>query len=228
MTLGEAFFQIHPDYSHLKEEMLDHAKRHLYAPMDDGRGYLHAFINDFDPESEAIVRHRGYHKHEEFAQPESLFVIPRPFPEITLPDGFQLRSLADDNDLTKVDRVLWRGFNHSGEPPDDRAGRALLQSAPNYRLDPSIVVQAPNGDFAAYCGMWYLPDHRISYVEPVATDPDYRRMGLGRAAVLEGIRRCGDLGATSAVVGSSQEFYLSFGFAVVSNLFPWTTRPAAV
>jgi hypothetical protein len=27
-----------------------------------------------------------------------------------------------------------------------------------------------------------------------------------------------------AVVGSAQEFYLSFGFRRVSNLFPWTTR----
>ncbi len=99
-----------------------------------------------------------------------------------------------------------------------------MQSAPNYRKDLNIGAQAPNGDFAAYCGMWYLSAHRLGYVEPVATDPDYRRMGLGRAAVLEGIRRCGELDATVAVVGSSQAFYLSFGFAVVSNLYPWTTR----
>jgi uncharacterized protein YeaO (DUF488 family) len=29
----------------------------------------------------------------------------------------QLESLADDNDLVKIDRVVWRGFNHEGEPP---------------------------------------------------------------------------------------------------------------
>ncbi len=229
MTLGEAFFQVHADYGHLKEEMLDHAERHLCAPTDDGRGYLRAYIADSDAEFEAIVRRRGYRKHEEHAQPDSHFRIPRPFPEITLPAGFRLRSLDDDNDLRKVDRVLWRGFNHPGEPQYDPEGRALMQSAPNYRKDLNIVVQAPNGDFAAYCGMWYLPAHRLGYVEPVAADPDYRRMGLGRTAVLEGIRRCGELGATVAVAGSSQEFYLSFGFAVVSNLYPWTTRlqPAA-
>ena len=32
------------------------------------------------------------------------------------------------------------------------------------------------------------------------------------AQVLEGIRRCGDLGATVAYVGTDKPFYLSFGF----------------
>jgi hypothetical protein len=37
-------------------------------------------------------------------------------------------------------------------------------------------------------------------------------MGLGRAAVLEGIRRCGGLGATVAFVGTGKVFYTSIGF----------------
>ena len=87
-----------------------------------------------------------------------------------------------------------------------------MQSAPNYRKDLNIVVVTPGGSFVSYCGMWYEPVHSIAYVEPVATDPDYRRMGLARAAVLEGIRRCGELGARVAYVGSKQPLYLSLGF----------------
>jgi predicted N-acetyltransferase YhbS len=60
--------------------------------------------------------------------------------------------------------------------------------------------------------MWYEPINRIAYVEPVATNPDYRRMGLGKAAVWEGIRLCGNLGATVAYVGSELEFYQAIGF----------------
>ena len=89
--------------------------------------------------------------------------------------------------------------------------RRFMQSAPNYRKDLNIAVEAPNGDFASYCGMWLEPRHAIAYVEPVATDPTYRRLGLGRAAVLEGVRRCGARGATVAYVGSAQEFYRSLG-----------------
>jgi predicted N-acetyltransferase YhbS len=58
-------------------------------------------------------------------------------------------------------------------------------------------------------------------VEPVATDPDYSRLGLGKAAVLEGIRRCADLGAKEAFVGSDQLFYQAIGFRKVFNTACW-------
>jgi predicted N-acetyltransferase YhbS len=72
--------------------------------------------------------------------------------------------------------------------------------------------------------MWYEPVNRFAYVEPVATDPDYRRKGLGTAAVLEGIRRCGELGATVAFVGSGNPFYKSMGFSEIYTEFVWDKR----
>jgi predicted N-acetyltransferase YhbS len=92
---------------------------------------------------------------------------------------------------------------------------------PKARRDLKIVVEAPDGNYAAFCGMFYEPTHRFAYVEPVATDPEYRRLGLGRAAVLEGIRRCGALGATIAFVGSDQAFYQAIGFKKVYNQECW-------
>ncbi|MCJ7551114.1 MAG: GNAT family N-acetyltransferase, partial [Anaerolineae bacterium] len=148
-----------------------------------------------------------------------------PFPAIELPEGFRLKSLADDNDLVKINRVLWRGFNHEGEPPEgdeDLEGRRKMQSGPNFRHDLTIVVEAPDGNFVSFCGMWYENVNRIAYVEPVATDPDYRRMGLGKAAVWEGIRRCGAEGATVAYVGSDQKFYHAIGFRTLHYRNCWT------
>lgn len=221
--LGEAFFQIRPDYAHLKSEMLEYAENHLFARLDDGRGYLRVYINDFDAEFESIAERQGYRKREDESRPMSRYIITSPFPAIVVRDGFGLKSLAEDNDLRKVDRVLWRGFNHPGESPADGIdGRKQMQSAPNFRKDLNIVAVAPDGNFVAYCGMWYLPANNIAYVEPVATDPGYRRLGLGTAVVLEGIRRCGELGATVAFVGSDQEFYKVMGFTEVCVLYPWT------
>ena len=57
--------------------------------------------------------------------------------------------------------------------------------------------------------------------EMVATDPDYRRLRLGKAAVLEGIRRCAELGAKEAFVGSDQLFYQTIGFQKVYNTECW-------
>jgi predicted N-acetyltransferase YhbS len=152
----------------------------------------------------------------------SQFVIPDPFPPIHLPEGFQLKSLADENDLAKVDRVLWRGFDHPGEPPSGSIeGREKMQSGPHFRKDLAIVVEAPDGAFVAFGGLWFDPVNKIGYVEPVATDPDYRRRGLGTAAVMEGLRRCGELGASVAYVGTDMPFYLSMGFGKLFTLNCW-------
>jgi GNAT superfamily N-acetyltransferase len=213
LRLGEAFFQVHPAYRRLQPAMLDYAEQHLAGPAEDGRRTLRAYINDFDGAFTDLVQARGYERAPRADRPMAQLVIPDPFPPPRLPAGFRPQSLADDNDLVKMDRVLWRGFNHPGEPPaDGPAGRRQMQSGPHYRHDLAIVVVAPDGAFVAYAGLWYEPVNRFGYVEPVATDPAYRRRGLGTAAVLEGIRRCGALGATVAYVGTDQPFYLAMGF----------------
>ena len=220
--LGEVFFQTHPDYTHLKSDMLAYAANHLYATLEGGRRYIKISINDFDAEFESIARSQGYTKDANAPAFYSQFTITRPFPTINLPPGFRLKSLDDDNDLQKVHRVLHRGFNHSGEPPEQGIeGRKKMQSAPNFRKDLTFVVQAPDGNFVSFCGMWYDAVNKIAYVEPVATDPDYRFMGLGKAAVLQGVRRCGELGATVAYVGSGQTFYEAIGFKKIFACYPW-------
>ena len=225
LSLGEVFFQFHPCYRYLRQEMLDYAEENLYGQDKAGGRYLMAFVNDNDVEFVDLVRQRGYVKDERRARPKALFVIPNPFPPILLPQGFRLKSLAEDCDWAKVHRVLWRGFNHPGEPPaEDLEDRKTMANTPNYRYDLNIVTVAPNGDYASFCGMWYVPTHCYAYVEPVATDPTYRRLGLGTAAVLEGIRRCGALGARVAYVGSDLEFYLSMGFKVVYTSDCWVKK----
>jgi predicted N-acetyltransferase YhbS len=220
--LGEVYFEIHPDFTCLKLEMLKYAENHLYAELGNGRRYIRAFINDFDSEFESIAESQGYKKDTNSPMYMSQFIIPCPFPSISLPEGFCLKSLEDDNDLHKINRVLYRGFNHPGEPrEEDIEFRKSIQSAPNFRKDLTIVVEAPNEDFVSFCGMWYEKTNKVAYVEPVATDPDYRFMGLGKAAVLEGIRRCGELGATVAFVGSGQAFYEAIGFEKMFASYLW-------
>jgi predicted N-acetyltransferase YhbS len=92
---------------------------------------------------------------------------------------------------------------------------------PNAQRDLKIVVEAPTGDYVSFSGVFYVPTYKYVYIEPVATDPDYRRKGLGKAGVLEGIRRCSALGATVAYVGSDQAFYRSMGFSRVHTGECW-------
>jgi predicted N-acetyltransferase YhbS len=219
---GQIFFQVHPDFRHLKPEMLEYAERYLSVGDSDSKLKIEIWVNDFDVKFQSIVQERGYRLVEGIKDFWSIFEIHSPFPVIKLPDGFRLQSLADANDLNKLHRVLWRGFDHAGEPPvDELAGRERMQSAPNYRKDLNIVAVAPDGNYASYCGMWQDHTNSIANVEPVCTDPDYRRMGLGTAVVLEGIRRCGAEGATIATVGSDQSFYMSMGFKKLFDINLW-------
>ena len=220
--LGEAFFQLKVGYAQLKPAMLDHAEAHLSAANAEGTRSLHIFINDFDLPFTALAQARGYHRLPDEDRGMLRYAIPEPFPPIHLPEGFRLQSLQEDNDLSKVDRVLWRGFNHPGQPPaGGEADRRKMQSVPRFRKDLNIVAVAPGGQFAAYAGLWFDPTNRLAYVEPVATDPDYRRLGLARAAVQEGIRRCAAEGADSAYVGNDLPVYRSIGFTPIYTTCCW-------
>ncbi|MFU8796069.1 MAG: GNAT family N-acetyltransferase [Dehalococcoidia bacterium] len=225
LHLGEAFFEFHPDYRHLRKAMLDYAEANLTGiSKRDGRKYLCAYVNDFDAGFRAMVESRGYTDDPEGARPLYRFDIVEPFPPITIPDGFRLTSLADECDWAKVHRVMWKGFDHGDDPPmndEELESRRRMFDTPKARRDLKIAVVAPAGELVSFCGMFYEPTHRYALVEPVATDPGYRRLGLGRAAVMEGIRRCGALGATVAYVGADLQFYQAMGFRKAYNTQRW-------
>jgi predicted N-acetyltransferase YhbS len=120
--------------------------------------------------------------------------------------------------------VLWHGFDHGDDVPvteEEFESRRQMFDTPKARRNLKVVVEAPDGNFVVFCGMFYEPTGRFAYVEPVATDPEYRGMGLGKAAVLDGIRRCGVLGATTAYVGNDLPIYIAIGFKVIYTSQCW-------
>ncbi|MFN7249691.1 MAG: GNAT family N-acetyltransferase [Anaerobacillus sp.] len=220
---GDAYFTFHPDFTFLKSEMLAHAEEFLYK-TENGKKKLRVYGHDFDLELNELFLNNGYVREDGYTQAHTVtfFNMDQPFPEIHLPEGFSLTSLDDDNDLVKVDRVQWRGFDHEGEPTEDSVNdRELMQSAPNFRKDLTIVTVAPDGQFASYVGMWLCKENKVGYVEPVCTDPDFRKKGLGKAALLESIRRCIASGAEEVIVESTLPIYLSAGFIPKFIRYPW-------
>jgi predicted N-acetyltransferase YhbS len=219
---GEIFFQIHPEFHFLKTEMLEYSEKNLSVKGENGQNKIAIWINDFDIEFEFIAQARGYRKIAEAKESWSILEIRNPGPGIRAPSGFALQSLADENNLNKLDRLIHRGFNHPGEPPDEGVlGKQRMQSAPAFRKDLNIVTVSEDGTYCSYCGVWLELANQIAYVEPVCTAPDFRRRGLGTAAVLEGIRRCGLEGAGIAMVGSDQPFYLAMGFKKLFGINLW-------
>jgi GNAT superfamily N-acetyltransferase len=212
MELGSGWFSFDNEYGFLKKDLVEYAKEYLSLTDKLGKRSLNINIFDADTEFKQISRDIGFIETEVF-EDTAVFDIPDKFPQILLPEGFSLISLSEENDLEKYNRVLWRGFDQHGEPPaKEIPGTIKSQSGPSFNKDICIAAKAPNGDFVSYCGMWFDKNTHYAIVEPMATDPDYRMMGLGKAVVLEGIKRCGELGAKVAYVGSSQQFYIRVGF----------------
>lgn len=238
MNPGEAFLFTADAHRYLFPELLEYAEDRLsrcteisYSDTDGpcagdaAARTLDAFISDRRPDFAAAARDRGFLRAADGHRPIAVFTIPDPYPEFSLPDGFSLTTMADDDRVEELHRVLWRGFDHSGEPSaKELPSRRGMQSGPHYRKDLAVVVVSPDGHFVSFCGMWYNERHRYGYVEPVATDPDYRRRGLGKAAVLEGMRRCTKLGADRCYVGSDLEFYHAIGFTHLLTEERWQKR----
>lgn len=224
---GVNYLEIDPRHAVLKREMLNYATEHLWSEFKDGRA-VYVYLDDRDGEIHAIAAKLGYEPRPDLAERTSTRRIQDPPSASRVPEGFRIQSLGDEFDLRKIHRVMHRGFNHPGEPPEDELeSRRRKLSAPNFRRDLTIVAVAPSGEYVSFCGMWMDHVNRVCYVEPVATDPDYRRLGLGTAVVLEGVRRCGAEGASIAYVGSDQAFYRSMGFEMTCSQTPWKKRLAA-
>jgi len=225
-ALGKAYLLMSEGYRRLGEEMLLYAKNAL---AKDGK--FKVMILDGDTETQETAIRNGFYPTQG-KEHDAVYPIDMDRIHYTLPEGFTITGMADTYDLYKYGQVLWKGFDHEakGEGPfspteEDLLGGEHAMRRPNVNLDLKIAVVAPNGDFVSYCGMWQDSASQSALVEPVATDPAYRKMGLGRAAVLEAIRRCGMLGAKRAFVGSSQQFYYSIGFRPYAAATWWEKKP---
>ena len=222
--LGKAYLLALTGYEKIKEDVLNYAADNL--SKDEKFSVL---ILDGDSQMQNTASRHGYSPSQD-KECDAIYPIDDlDAIRYTLPEGFSITSMAETYDLSKYGQVLWKGFNHelNGEGPfvaeNSKNGGEGFER-PNVNLDLKIAVVAPNGDFVSYCGMWQDAASNSALVEPVATDPAHRKMGLGRAAVLEAVRRCGKLGAKRAFVGSSQQFYYSIGFRPYATSTWWCRK----
>lgn len=207
--LGEAFFATKLGFEELEKDILEYA----ITTFSDENG-LGIAVNDADISILNLLHSSGFLRNE---QTENILELT---PEsgsldFIIPKGITLKNLDIKKDLYKHHNVLWKGFDHEEQLPLDEATmnrQKIMLSALN--LNPFLHIAAENkdGEYVAYCGLWYNQKTDYAYVEPVCTIPEYRHNGIGKAVVLEALKRGFSLGAKKAYVISNDPFYKSLGF----------------
>lgn len=206
---GEAHLCVHPTLRtrELEEEMLSVAEERLAKEAQDGKHRLIVWSPEPDDLRKELLSERGYKKAEGV---ESVWrrSLDEPIPDVPLAEGYTIRSLGDGLELLERCYASGLGF-HGGdisiavENRNDASWYRNIQTAPLYRRDLDLVAVAPDGSIAAFCTIWFDDVTRSAYFEPVATVPAHQRRGLGKAVMIEGLRRLRRRGCLTASVGGS-------------------------
>jgi ribosomal protein S18 acetylase RimI-like enzyme len=137
-----------------------------------------------------------------------------------LPAGFILRPLAGVAEV-EARALLHRQAFDSNAVTDE--GYHNVIRAPLYQPELDLVIVAPDGRLAAFCLCWLDEPNKVGLFEPVGAHPDFRRMGLARAVMLEGLRRMQARGMESAIITSiadntaSRTLYNGLGFTELES-----------
>jgi Acetyltransferases len=142
-----------------------------------------------------------------------------------VPDGYVLRSLRGPEDIparVEVHRAAFAPSRWTVEKYE------IATRQDHYAFDHDIVLEAPDGTFAAFAMCWADPAGSIGEFEPVGTHPDHQRRGLGRVIMRHGLRLMRASGLRDALVFSlrsnpaSEALYRSAGFHEVAVHRRWT------
>jgi hypothetical protein len=216
------------------DESLDWAEEQTREAAQAGAvagGALTAWVMDVDRGLRAILRERGY---EPAPEPTYTHWYQRLDTRLAagpavLPDGYRIRATVLPGDLERRVEVHRSAFAPSRMTVEKYA---RLPSMRHYDAAHDLVVEAPDGSFAAFTLVWWDPVARIGEFEPVGTHADHRRLGLAKAVNLAGLALLRDLGAVDALVFSacanaaSEALYASAGFEAVTRHRAWM-RPLA-
>ncbi len=208
MDLGDAFLFAKRGYEFLYEEMLTYAEHEL-SVIKDGVRISDVWTTDQQKDVVELLESKGYEIiHDEAV---TIYDYGQGFDEPELPKGFEILSLEEENDFEKIHECLWKGFDHGDQPDDDVDCRRLMQSGPHFRRDLSMVAKAPDGSYASFAGMWLNGENQYAYLEPLATVPEYRKLGLGKALLMRAMKKTKSLGANYCY-GGMFEYYNNLGF----------------
>ena len=151
---------------------------------------------------------------------ESQHTIEKP----VLPDGFIIRPLTGEDEVEAYVEMHQEVFESKSMTQEWRR-RTLKRTEYVPELD--LVAVAPDGQLAGFCISWLNKQSTLSMsgqVEPLGVRKEYRKLGLGRSLLLEGLCRLQERGAKVMYVETDNYrdeafmLYQSVGYQVLEDV----------
>ena len=188
---GKLLLEVLPEGEALLAEIVSRAER---AVRRAGQTSLNVRIYDGDRGRIAALESLGYRQ----SAPEGVSFrvdLSTALPLHAPPPGFRVRDCIgiDPEPRAAAHRDAWNDLSEIGLPNARSSFSSEiylgLRTAPDYDPALDILVQADDGTLVANCICWRDDKSQIGSFEPVGTHARYRRQGLARLALHEGLQR---------------------------------------
>ncbi len=181
------FLNVDPNYRQIEKEMIEWIDQ-IFPGLNDEKGRkgnLRINILEGNTSRETLLKNMGF-------QLEGLYGYYRirsgdlPVPVHSCPEGFEIRTI-EKSDYDQQALLIQRVFGH-GEWFDAEV-LDWLANCTFHVPELDLVAVTPENTIASFCTFRVDPHSKIISLEPMGTNPDYRKLGLGKAILTEGIKR---------------------------------------
>jgi GNAT superfamily N-acetyltransferase len=196
---GEIRTHIHPHFRspELEADVYTYAVEHFAKESENGAYLIAPVLSDDVLRQETLTR-LGFAKQSGWNH-HYWRDLDTPLPDAPAPASYMIRSMGDESEHSSRSWCSWRAF-HSNEPDSNYDGDFSwfrnVQSAPLYRRDLYVVAADHHGEIAGFCTIYYDDYTRSAVTVLVGVACEHWRRGLGKAVMIEGMRRLKRLGCT--------------------------------
>ena len=178
-----------------------------------------AFVDERDVHRQTLLKNLDYQAGDGWVVMER--DLTQSIPSPTLAPGFTIRSVQGLEDAEERARVLAAADGDTVHPERYRT----LMRTPGYDRELDVVAVSQDGRFASFAMGWLDATNQVALFESVGTDPVFRRRGLARAVLCEGLQRFRQRGAKRATLSTGMDdfgpiqLYRSVGFVPQSHVY---------
>jgi len=194
-----------PEMSELQAEMLDWIQERWVekADVDDAckQKELTFETSGSNLDLENLLAARGFQKEDGYYIYREKLLDAHPISPVVLPPGFCIKHIETLDELKK----FHQGVNAVFKFIDNVDVYQVLRQARSFHPELDLIILSENGEVAALASVWFDEGLSLAEFEPVATVPDFRKLGMGTAIIQEACNRLKDMGCKTLSVQSWSE-----------------------